>query len=424
MQAAGLGWELLSRAGRAEIAGLRFQPAAAAFPALTCPAQAAFRCAASAPEHGMPANGFLDRRLRRVFFWEQSAALVNGPRFWERFRAAGGTVAMLFWQQSLGEAVDFVLSPRPIHRHGGGMIQDCYSRPQNLYAQLTRRIGRPFDLMRYWGPLAGRRSSEWIAAATIETMRAAAPDLLLTYLPHLDYDLQRFGPNGPEARRALDALAGWLERLRAAARDLKYELLVFGDYALAEVREGPVFPNRILREAGLLDVRQVRGRAYADLFGSAAFAVADHEWALVYARDDAAAARARSALSAAPGVAEIVEPERFAAAANPARAADFALLAAEGRWFAYPWWSAEAEAPDYASHVDIHNKPGYDPCELFFGWPPFRIGRDPARVRGTHGRVGPGREIAWACSANLAPESPDVIGIARALRHWLGAGIP
>lgn len=420
--AAGLGWDLLSRAGRVEIGGLRFQPAAAAFPALTCPAQAAFRCAAPAAEHGMPANGFLDRRLRRVFFWEQSAALVRGPRIWERFRAGGGTAALLFWQQSLGESVDRVLSPRPIHRHGGGLIQDCYSRPADGYAKLTRSIGRPFDLMRYWGPLAGRSSSEWISAATIETMRDSAPDLVLSYLPHLDYDLQRFGPSGPEARRALDVAAGLLERLRAAARAMGYEVLFFGDYALAEVREGPVFPNRVLREAGLLDARPVRGRAYADLFGSAAFVVADHEWALVYARDADAAARARTVLSACPGVAEIVEPARFAAA-DPDRAADFGLLAAEGRWFAYPWWSEAAEAPDYAGHVDIHNKPGYDPCELFFDRLPFRIGRDPTRVRGTHGRVGPGREIAWACSAKLAPEPSDFIGLARALRRWLEEGI-
>ena len=47
--------------------------------------------------------------------------------------------------------------------------------------------------MNYWGPLANHRSSDWIVDATIATMGQPefAPDLLLTYIPHLDYDLQR-----------------------------------------------------------------------------------------------------------------------------------------------------------------------------------------------------------------------------------------
>ena len=72
------------------------------------------------------------------------------------------------------------------------------------------------------------------------------------------------------------------------------------------------------------------------------------------------------------------------------------IVAEPGHWIAYPWWSDPLEEPDYAAHVDIHNKPGYDPCELFWGWPPGSVSRNAARVRGTHGRTGPGREIAWA----------------------------
>jgi hypothetical protein len=49
-----------------------------------------------------------------------------------------------------------------------------------------------------------------------------------------------------------------------------------------------------------------------------------------------------------------------------------------GSWCDYAWWTDKREAPDFASHVDIHNKPGYDPKELFF----FNRGI----VKGTHGR--------------------------------------
>ena len=40
-------------------------------------------------------------------------------------------------------------------------------------------------------------------------------------------------------------------------------------------------------------------------------------------------------------------------------------LARPDTWFAYPFWLDDDRAPDYARTVDIHRKPGYDPCELF-----------------------------------------------------------
>ena len=48
-----------------------------------------------------------------------------------------------------------------------------------------------------------------------------------------------------------------------------------------------------------------------------------------------------------------------------ARFADLVVLAKPQSWFAYPFWLDDAKAPDYARTVDIHRKPGYDPCELF-----------------------------------------------------------
>ena len=96
----------------------------------------------------------------------------------------------------------------------------------------------------------------------------------------------------------------------------------------------------------------------------------------------------------------------------------FTLLAAPGRWFAYPWWTQKGQAPDFAAHVDIHNKPGYDPCELFFGWPPPSVSQDTSRIRGSHGGVGPGREIAWASTLPLG-EVGTLLELAKAVRDFL-----
>jgi predicted AlkP superfamily pyrophosphatase or phosphodiesterase len=413
-----MGWGLVARSPAP--APVEFHEAEGVFPALTCTVQASFRTAAPPSEHGMVANGLYHRDLMKPLFWEQSANLVQGPRFWER-PPAGRRVGMLFWQQSLGERLDLVLSPKPVHKHGGGMIQDCYSQPVDLYAKLCARVGRRFNLMHYWGPLASGKSSDWIVAGTAAVMASPelAPDLLLTYVPHLDYALQRCGPSSPEAERALARVYDYLGQLRRSAEAHGYDYLFFGDYAMEEVPGGPVFPNRALREAGLFRVRPVNGRAYPDHYASRAFAMVDHQIAHVFA-DAAALDRAAGVLRALPGVEDVLDRDaQRARGIGHARSGELVLVAAAGRWFAYPWWENRREAPDYATHVDIHNKPGYDPCELFFGRTPFSVSLDARRVKGSHGRTNPGTSVAWATSCPFDHQPTTLVDLAQAAAAWL-----
>lgn len=411
---AAFGWNLVSHLPE-------FRPAQAVWPAVTCTAQASFRTGTLAGQHGLVANGLFFKDLRKVLFWEQSAALVEGPRIWEEFRARGGTVGMMFWQQSMGEAVDLVVTPAPIHKHSGGMIQSCYTQPANLEARLNEVIGRPFNLMNYWGPLANHKSSDWIVEAIVATMGMPefAPDLLLTYIPHLDYDLQRYGPGSEQARKALDVLLGYLTRLKAACQQHGYDWIFVGDYAIEAVRHGAVFPNRALRDAGLFSVREIRGMAYTDFFNSSAFAIADHQVAHVHCADAERTQAAREVLSRLPGVAEVLDRSAMEVRGHGhARAGELVLIAESGAWFAYPWFD-RTEEPDYASHVDIHNKPGYDPCELFFGWPPMSVSRDTRKIRGAHGNVGAGYEIAWSSSLALDPAPASFLDLAQATQRWM-----
>jgi len=413
IQVAGLGDDIVRRHGLA-CAGLVFQPLRTIFPALTCPVQASFRTAVPPAAHGVFANGLFDRDLRRTAFWEQSASLVAGPRIWDNFRKRGRKVALLFWQNSLGENTDIILSPAPIHKHHGGMIEDCYSKPVGLYERLCRKVGRSFRLAHYWGPCASVRSSQWIAEATAALLSDPdlAPDLCLTYLPALDYDFQRYGPDSPASARAVEALRRQLTGLAAAAGHAGYELLVYGDYAIAPCAGGPVFPNRVLCEAGLLATRQVKGMLYLDFHASRAFALCDHETAQVYVRQLGDIPAVHALLAAVPGIDRVMPGEKYP------RVGDLALLAQDGRWLAYPWWTRRAEAPEYAGHVDIHAKPGYDPCELFWGWPPGSVSSNAARIRGSHGREDDTRKTCWAGTC-LRGNIPSLIDLAQKTRDWL-----
>ncbi len=394
-------------------------------PALTCSVQGSFRTGLSPGRHGVVGNGWLVRGCQRVMFWEQSSALLGGGRIWDGFRSRGGSVGQMFWQQSLGEDVELLLSPSPIHKHHGGMIQDCYCQPAGLYDELCREIGGRFNLMRYWGPLASAKIGDWIAAATAAVLRRDdAPQLLLSYLPSLDYDLQRFGPTSKRCKKAYTTLVAQLDLLFDAATEQGYDVLIFGDYAMADVTGGAALPNVALREAGLLKVREVESMWYADLHASDAFAVVDHEIAHVYVRRPADVQRAREVLSGLAGVGDVfVGAELAEIGLDHPNSGELVLLAEPGWWLAYPWWTQKHCAPDFARHVDIHNKPGYDPCELFFGWPPMSITADTSRICGTHGLAGPGRKTAWATTLELSDQPTTMIELAEAVRGYLDEAI-
>ena len=396
------------------------------FPALTTPAQAALLTGLPPAATGAVANGFLHRELRRVCFWEQSAELVSGERPWERLERESGCAvssALLFFQNSIGANADVIVTPAPVHAPDGRTIPACYTRPAALAQMLEGALG-PFPLHHYWGPLAGLPASQWIAAATAMTLgasvpdfsrppsdaagappfadlpvgisgiqklcRGGSPDLAYVYLPHLDYDLQRFGPGSPQAAKALQELGGLLNRLAEVAESASYALVIAGDYAI-EPATSVISPNRALREAGLLAVRRVGPFELPDFGTSLAFAVADHQVAHVYCQNGLDPQAIMEGFGDIPGVGRVLDREQQAALGlDHPRSGDVVLEAAPGAWFAYDWWTDEGHAPPYARTVDIHNKPGYDPLELFFAPDKRGTARDASLVKGTHGRAGGG----------------------------------
>lgn len=383
-------------------------------PAVTCPAQATMLTGRPPRDHGIVANGWYDRDLAEVHFWKQSNRLVGceQEKLWhagKRRFGASFTTAKMFWWFNMHAAVDAAVTPRPVYPADGRKLPSIYTQPAALKRELQGPLG-PFPLFDFWGPRAGIRSSEWIAAATRRVMESRRPTVTLCYLPHLDYDLQRFGPDSPEAVRAcgeIDRVAGELAEWAANSGST---VAVLSEYGITPVRDG-VHVNRALRRAGLLAVQEVDlGWELLDAGESAAFAVADHQLAHVYVKDLARIAETRAVLEATDGVAEVLDREAMADhGLDHPRAGDLVAVAAPDRWFTYYYWLDDGKMPDFARTVDIHRKPGYDPVELFLdpairlpavkiAWTlakkklGFRtlldvIGTDSSIVRGSHGRL-------------------------------------
>jgi predicted AlkP superfamily pyrophosphatase or phosphodiesterase len=388
-----------------------------AFPAVTCTAQAGYLTGLTPAGHGIVANGWMDRTLSEVHFWKQSNRLVEGEKIWETVRSErpGFRVANLFWWFNLGSSVDMAVTPRPIYKADGSKALDIATWPHDLRYALKKDLW-DFPFGAFWGPYAGLDSSQWIADAARWVEHNEKPDLNLVYLPHLDYDLQRHGPRSPEAdaaRAEIDKLAGRL------AEDLErsgVEVTILSEYGITPV-DRAVCLNRVFRTRGWLAIKDELGGEILDTFHSRAFAVCDHQVAHVYVRDAALLSEVRAVLESTPGVERVLDvAAQKAEGLWHARSGDLLVVSDAHSWFAYTYWEDDTRAPDFARTVDIHRKPGYDPCELLIdpnvSFPMLRVlwfllrkklgfrallkltPLNPQLVKGSHGRV-PDDSLDW-----------------------------
>ncbi len=342
------------------------QSYAPAFPAVTCTAQSSILTGTSPARHGIVANGWYDRENAEVRFWKQSNHLVHGEKLWDKLRREipGFTCAKLFWWYNMYSTADFAITPRPLYPADGRKVFDVHTQPMGMREELKNALG-PFPFPAFWGPAAGIASSEWIAASAKWVEEKHSPSLSLVYLPHLDYPLQKDGPSAPN-------IPDELRKIDKVATDLidYYEsrnirVLVLSEYGISPVTR-PIHLNRLFRKKGWLQLKDELGRETLDCGASRVFAVADHQVAHVYVNDSSIRNEVRALLENTPGIAEVRDTTAmWGKGVASERGGDFIAISAADAWFTYYFWEDDAVAPDYARTIDIHRKPGYDPCELF-----------------------------------------------------------
>jgi len=378
------------------------------FPAVTCTVQSTFLTGLTPAGHGIVGNGWYFRDLGEIFLWRQHNKLVEGDKFWDAARRAqpGHKVANVCWWYAMGADTDLTVTPRPIYHADGKKSPDCYTDPPSLHDRLVSELGE-FPLFTYWGPTASITSSKWIIAAAQQILATDKPDTTLVYLPHLDYDLQRFGPDSPQAAAAARELDTALAPLLDAASG--HTVVALSEYGITSA-DRPVDINRALRREGLLHVYTQAGMEYLDPWTSRAFAVSDHQVAHVYVRDSVDLERVRAIVAGLSGVDVVLDRVGQAGIGiDHARAGELVAIAEPDAWFTYYYWLDDDRAPDFAKTVEIHRKPGYDPAELFFDpndplvklkaasalarkklglrYSMQVVPLDPAPVKGSHGRL-------------------------------------
>ena len=336
------------------------------FPALTLSSQASMLTGKSPEHHGIVGNGWYFRELAEPLLWRQPHALLQTEDVPTRLRRErpGFTVAKLFWWFNMYAPVDWAVTPRPMYPADGRKVPDIHTDPGNLREELQDRFG-PFPLFRFWGPAADLVCSRWITDASKHLITQEEPDLSLVYIPHLDYDFQRYGPSDERSRKALGEVDQLVGEFHELATRLGHHLLVVSEYGITDVQR-PIHPNRILREAGLLSIRMEEGLERLDYGASRAFAIADHQIAHVVINDPGVRDQVIDLFENTASIESVLrDASRAAAGLHHERAGDLVLVSTRDSWFTYYFWLDDALAPDYARTVDIHRKPGYDPVELF-----------------------------------------------------------
>ncbi len=345
-----------------------------AFPAVTCTAQANYLTGTNPARHGIVGNGWYDRQLAETHFWKQSNHLVAGEKIWDQMRRRDPkfTCAKLFWWYNMYSTADYSITPRPAYPADGRKVFDIYTQPAGIRPEIKKALGE-FPFPGFWGPAAGvdgpqgraDAASRWIADSAKWIEQKYSPTLSLIYLPHLDYNLQRLGPDSPLIAADLSQIDNITGDLIAFFQNRGVKPVLLSEYGIVPVNK-PIHLNRIFRDQGWIAIREELGLELLDCGASKVFAVADHQVAHIYVNDTALLPRVRELLMNQLGVESVLgETEKTEMGINHPRAGDLIAVAAQDAWFTYYYWQDDELAPDFARCVDIHRKPGYDPVELF-----------------------------------------------------------
>lgn len=346
-------------------------------PALTSVSHASMLTGLTPREHGIIGNGWYEPHHGKVFNWGRSDALVDGEKVWQKARVDHSKFrcANLFWRFCTHADCDLTLTERPTYFANGRKGADVYSSDPHFKQQCIDKHGA-FPFFHFWGPMAGLPASRWIIKVAWDLMQAQQHELILCYAPALDYQAQRFGPHSSQARQALIETDELIGETLAHARQHDYQVLLVSDYAFTQV-ETPIFLNRILRQQGYLKVDQAANGEWLEPNASQAFAVCDNQVAHIYIRDLAVMDMVKEVLQQSTGVAKVLDARseedmnsELGQVLGHSRSGQLLAVATPKSWFAYPYWLEEKHAPDFASCIDIFNKPGFDPCEMLLreGW--------------------------------------------------------
>ncbi len=317
---------------------------APAFPGLAGTAFATLVTGKDPSEHGLIGNTYFDRTTCSVAPFPLPDSAVEAPKLWDHLRRFRSDAKTMLW---------FLPNSRGASAELDAWVDSSWTlatQPEGLAEQLVARFG-PFPKPSGNPEVEPPRleATAWILKTAEAMIAEELPDLAVVRLPYLGKVARRFGPDGREANRAVRQFEGVLAPfLKSLPKETA--VVVVTESVVTPVTN-VLFPNRILRDLGLLVVRpRPVGGTDVDLEASAGFALTDHQLCHIYLNDPSQAAPVASAFSSGAygeGVLGVVASatQRIALGLEHPRSGDVILVACPDAWFAPDWWTDPAEAP-------------------------------------------------------------------------------
>ena len=199
--------------------------------------------------HGIVANTTFDPLQRNAGGWYWYAEDIRVPTLWDAFRTAGRRVAIVHWPVSVGATATWNLPQ--LWRSGTAddrKLIRALATP-GLLAALELAVGMPYP-----DGIDESLPADVARGRFAEALLQRRPALLTAYFASLDHVEHAHGPFSPEADSTLERIDSIIGRLRAAARRVYGDRVVFAiasDHGFAAVARQVNLPV-LLAGAGLL----------------------------------------------------------------------------------------------------------------------------------------------------------------------------
>ena len=348
-------------------------PLVPSFPCASWPVQANLLTGQLPRRHGVIASGCYHRQQGDVELWNSSSDIVSAPMIWDTLRDHHPELISAAWFPMVAGSCrsNYVCSTQSHYLQQPDEQDACDTRPGQLYNTLRHELGSI--------PQADAGQTEmqfdtsaWMARSASRVAHSVQPHLFYLSFSHLLETAQQHGPDSPNTRDALAeldrALGILIDGFQSAYEGRNLLWLVTSEFVITPV-DHVSYPNRRLREAGLLEVKNLADGEHLDLDNSLAWAFVDHQYAHVYVKDSTSSIirEVTRLFTREAGIDQVLcGPELADLHLDHPRSGEVVLISSPNSWQAYYWWMEDAHAPQFARQpTGSIMKPAIDPLELY-----------------------------------------------------------
>lgn len=223
-----------------------------AFPSVTFPNHYTLATGLHPESHGIVGNTFWDSRLGTDFYYtDPNRSLQSkwwrGEPFWVTAEKAGVRTAIHMWPGSEADLTDFDRDD------GGPALRPSFLDQYNGKEPLDNKVRRILELLDLPGLEASTEKTDNGKPLPFDGMR---PQLIAAYVPNVDGDGHRYGPNSTEIRATIAAVDTLLDKVFAGLEERNLtsivNVVVVSDHGMATTDT-----SRLVQLEDLVDLSKI-----------------------------------------------------------------------------------------------------------------------------------------------------------------------